>query len=298
VNNHFTGLKFVLEPNGGSAGSDPKRAEVALIDEFGNFAAVRLVDIALLSSRVDPLIADPSPVNTSAQTGSDGVAAFEPVAVMLTGKHVFTVRFIHDHEQCIISPEFLQLSDNETERICNARLVAATGIVHMAKSASSYCTHLVIHIDSLCCVYVLSESAPFVIKSRVKAAAVRVKQGPRSSQVAGIPFEQQPICEVLDLTGNLITVHDYQVTLVVENGHGAGCLCDLSEGIECLTALGSPTVQQCASGPSLGCNRILCSSSQKSWVHPCSLKLKMKLMQVNARFPRILRRLPRSKQRF
>ena len=121
-------MKFVLEPRGGSAGSDPTTADVALIDEFGNFAAVRSVGIALLSRRVDPLIADLRPVNTSAQTESDGVAAFESVAVMVTGKHVFTVRFIHDHELCIASPEFLQLSDNETERICHARRVAATGI--------------------------------------------------------------------------------------------------------------------------------------------------------------------------
>lgn len=127
VHYHFTGLEFVLEPSGGSATSDPKRAEVVLIDEFGNFAAVRSVKIALLSRRVDPLSPDPSPVNSSAETGSTGVAVFKQVEVRATGKHIFTVRFIHDHKQCTVSPEFLQLSDNETERICNARRLAATG---------------------------------------------------------------------------------------------------------------------------------------------------------------------------
>ena len=127
VHYHFTGLKFVLEPSGGSAASDPKGAEVVLIDEFGNFAAVRSVNIALLSRRVEPLNPDPSPVDLSAETGSTGVAVFKQVEVRVTGKHVFTVRFIHDHKQCTASPEFLQLSDNETERICNARRLAATG---------------------------------------------------------------------------------------------------------------------------------------------------------------------------
>ena len=127
VHYHFTGLKFVLEPSGGSAASDPKIAEVVLIDEFGNFAAVRSVNIALLSRRVEPLNPDPSPVDLSAETGSTGVSVFKQVEVRVTGKHVFTVSFIHDHKQCTASPEFLQLSDNETERICNARRLAATG---------------------------------------------------------------------------------------------------------------------------------------------------------------------------
>lgn len=127
VHNHFTGLKFVLEPSGGSAASDPKRAEVVLIDDFGNFAVVRSVNISLLSRRIDPLIPDPSPVDLSAETGRTGVAVFNQVEVKVTGKHVFTVRFILDHKQCTASPEFLQLSDNETERICNSRRLAATG---------------------------------------------------------------------------------------------------------------------------------------------------------------------------
>jgi len=137
VHYHFTGLKFVLEPSGGSAASDPKRAEVVLIDEFGNFAAVSSVNIALLSRRVDPLIPDPSPVALSAETGPTGVAVLTQVQVRVTGKHVFTVRFIHNHKQCTASPEFLQLSDNETERICNARRLAATGRDVLSQPASA-----------------------------------------------------------------------------------------------------------------------------------------------------------------
>lgn len=84
--------------------------------------------------------------------------------------------------------------------------------------------------------------------------------------MAGIPFKQQPVCEVVDSAGNLLTVHDYQVTLRVINGRGAGCLCDLLKGNECITALASPTIQQCAAGTFLVClSARLCVGS----VHIC-----------------------------
>ena len=119
--------------------------------------------------------------------------------------------------------------------------------------------------------------------------------------MAGIPFKQQPVCEVVDSAGNLLTVHDYQVTLRVINGRGAGCLCDLLKGNECITALASPTIQQCATGTFLVClSARLCVGSVHicRTVHLCNLRLKLDLMQVNVRFLNFSRRVPRSKKPF
>lgn len=130
---------------------------------------------------------------------------------------------------------------------------------------------------------------------------MRVKHGPESLQMAGIPFKQQPVCEVVDIAGNLLTVHDYQVTLRVINGRGAGCLCDLLKGNECITALASPTIQQCATGTFLVClSARLCVGSVHicRTVHLCNLRLKLDLMQVNVRFLNFPRRVPRSKKPF
>lgn len=94
----------------------------------------------------------------------------------------------------------------------------------------------------------LTDSMPFIISSGIQAASVRIKQGPERIVYAGKPFHQQPICEVLDTKGNPIDVHNYNVVLTVTDSYGHGCLCDLSNGKECLTALAFPTVQQCPLG--------------------------------------------------
>lgn len=79
---------------------------------------------------------------------------------------------------------------------------------------------------------------------------MRIKQGPERYARAGEPFKQQPICEVLDVMGNAINVHEYSVSLTITNSHGQGCLCDLSQGVRqgCLRALDAPTVEECPSG--------------------------------------------------
>jgi hypothetical protein len=124
MNNHHMGLKFWSNPSGGASGSAPDQAEVILIDEFGNYAAVNRVSVVIQSVALSG--ADPLAVTKTDRTDPSGIVTFKAFQLETAGKHILRTRFSHDQARCLASSEFFQRVVNVT-RICNARSEATTG---------------------------------------------------------------------------------------------------------------------------------------------------------------------------
>lgn len=117
---HYTGIKFVLEPSSGSAGLAPGTAEIRLIDDFGNFAAVQQVPISIASRRIEPNVPDRSAVSRFALTDESGTAVFEQIFVEARGKHVLSARFF-DYQFIAQKVAHAAIAQNDSEHACISR---------------------------------------------------------------------------------------------------------------------------------------------------------------------------------
>jgi hypothetical protein len=86
-------------------------------------------------------------------------------------------------------------------------------------------------------IFIVSSSTP---------SSIRIKRNVSSVSVAGKSFSIQPICEVRDIFGNLVS-ESVLVHVFVENDDGDGCICNFKKNSRCDTSLSSPTVQECSS---------------------------------------------------
>ena len=117
------GLKFWSNPSGGASGAAPDQAEVILIDEFGNYAAVNGVSVVIQSVALSG--ADSLAVTKTARTDPSGIVTFKALLLETAGMHILRTRFNHDQARCLASSEFFQRVN--VTRICNARSYATTG---------------------------------------------------------------------------------------------------------------------------------------------------------------------------
>ena len=84
MNNHYMGLKFWSNPSGGASGAAPDQAEVILIDEFGNYAAVNRVSVVIQSVAFSHNCHRPPQYNDRQETGSGRAGECKNTRVILT----------------------------------------------------------------------------------------------------------------------------------------------------------------------------------------------------------------------
>jgi hypothetical protein len=84
-------------------------------------------------------------------------------------------------------------------------------------------------------------SSDFEISSHLPAS-IKIARNASRVNFAGTAFYLQPVCEVRDLYGNLVS-GSFPVQASVKNS-GGGCLCNVEAGV-CKNALESITVQKC-----------------------------------------------------